>query len=43
MRETIANLLDSSEVIAELVDNGELLVVGGVYDLATGRVNWLDS
>lgn len=43
VRETIANMLDSSEVIAELVDNGELLVVGGVYDLATGRVNWLDS
>ncbi len=43
VRETIANLLDSSEVISELVDNGELLVVGGVYDLATGQVNWLDS
>ncbi len=43
VRETIANILDSSEVIAEMVDNGELLVVGGVYDLATGRVNWLDS
>jgi carbonic anhydrase len=43
VRQTIADLLDQSEVISELVDNGDLLVVGGIYDLATGRVNWLDS
>jgi carbonic anhydrase len=43
VRETIANMLDQSEVISALVANGELLVVGGVYDLATGRVAWLDS
>ncbi|MGD8439944.1 MAG: carbonic anhydrase family protein [Holophagae bacterium] len=43
VRQTIADILDQSAVISELVDNGDLLVVGGVYDLATGRVNWLDS
>jgi carbonic anhydrase len=43
VRQTIADLLDQSEVISDLVDSGDLLVVGGVYDLATGRVNWLDS
>jgi len=43
VRQTIADLLDESDVISELVDSGDLLVVGGVYDLKTGRVNWLDS
>jgi carbonic anhydrase len=43
VRQTIADLLDQSEVISDLVDSGDLLVVGGVYDLTTGRVNWLDS
>ena len=43
VRQTIADLLDSSDVMSEMVEAGDLLVVGGVYDLATGRVNWLDS
>jgi len=43
VRETIANILDQSEVISEMVENGEIVVVGGVYDLGTGQVNWLDS
>jgi carbonic anhydrase len=43
VRETIANILDQSEVISEMVENGEVALVGGVYDLATGRVNWLES
>jgi carbonic anhydrase len=43
VRQTIADLLEQSEVISELVDSGDLLVVGGVYDLATGLVSWLDS
>ncbi len=43
VRETIANILDQSPIIAEMVDNGEIALVGGVYDLSSGRVNWLDS
>ena len=43
VRQTIADILDQSEVISDLVDSGDLIVVGGVYDLATGRVDWLDS
>ena len=41
VRQTIADILEQSPVISEMVDNGELLVVGGVYDLGTGRVDWL--
>ena len=43
VRQTIADVLDSSDVISEMVEAGDLLIVGGVYDLTTGRVNWLDS
>jgi carbonic anhydrase len=43
VRQTIADILDQSEIMSDMVDAGELLVVGGVYDLASGRVNWLDS
>jgi len=43
VRETIANILEQSPIIAEMVENGEIALVGGVYDLSSGRVNWLDS
>ena len=43
VRQTIADLLERSPVMTEMVENGELLIVGGVYDLASGKVNWLDS
>lgn len=43
VRQTVRDITDRSPVLAEMVANGELKVVGGVYDLATGRVNWLGS
>ena len=35
--------LGRSPVTCELVENGELIVVGAVYDLSTGEVRWLGS
>jgi carbonic anhydrase len=43
VRQTVADILDQSPIIADMVDGGELLIVGGVYDLATGRISWLES
>jgi carbonic anhydrase len=43
VRQTIADILEQSPIISDMVESGELLVVGGVYDLATGKVNWLDA
>jgi carbonic anhydrase len=43
VRQTIADILDRSDVISEMVDNGEVMVVGGIYDLASGKVTWLDA
>jgi carbonic anhydrase len=43
VRQTIDDILEQSPIISEMVAAGELLVVGGIYDLASGRVIWLDS
>ena len=32
-----------SDIIRQFVANGKVQIVGGVYDLDTGRVNWLSS
>lgn len=42
VRQTMQDMVDHSTVIAEMIDQGDLAIAGGVYDLATGRVNWLD-
>jgi carbonic anhydrase len=38
VRLTVADILTKSEVIKEMVDKGELKVVGAMYDLDTGKV-----
>jgi carbonic anhydrase len=43
VRQTMADILARSSVIAELVESGQVGIAGGVYDLASGRVTWLDS
>ncbi len=43
VRQTVRDITDQSPVLASLVSEGKLVVVGAVYDLATGRVTWLDS
>jgi carbonic anhydrase len=43
VRQTIADILARSEIISGMVANGEVVVAGGVYDLATGEVTWLDG
>lgn len=41
VRQTIRDILDRSDVLRGRVDSGQLLIVGGVYDLGSGRVDWL--
>ncbi len=43
VRQTIADILDQSPILAEMVNSGDLIIAGGIYDLGTGRVEWLDS
>ena len=39
---TVQNILDRSPVMQQLVEDGELLVVGAMHDVATGRVSFYD-
>lgn len=39
--QSIEDLLRRSPGTVELVKSGKLLIVGAVYDLSTGRVNWM--
>ena len=41
--QTMRDIQSRSPILAERVRNGELMIVGGVYDLVTGRVNWIDG
>ena len=36
----IQNILNSSEVISEMVNNGELKIIGAMYDVSSGAVNF---
>ncbi|WP_435623862.1 carbonic anhydrase family protein [Flagellimonas sp.] len=39
---TIENIRKKSPVLKEMEDNGEILIVGGMYDIADGKVHYLD-
>ena len=42
VRKTVKDIESRSPVMAELVKKGQLKIVGGIYDLDTGRVDWLN-
>lgn len=39
---TIANIRKNSPILKEMEDNGEIKIVGAVYNLETGKVDWLN-
>jgi carbonic anhydrase len=43
VRRTVGDLLERSDVLAEMVQSGEIAVVGAIYELDTGRVTWLEE
>jgi carbonic anhydrase len=43
VRQTLNNILDRSFVLKEKVERGQLKVVGAMYDVATGKVTFLDD
>lgn len=42
VEQTVQNILQRSDVISDLVEKGDLKVVGAVYDVSTGKVAWMD-
>jgi carbonic anhydrase len=43
VRQTMEDLVSRSPILSELIESGDVAIAGGVYDLASGRVTWLDS
>ena len=43
VRQTVEDIESRSPVMAELIRDGQLAIVGAIYDLDTGRVTWLDQ
>ena len=43
VRQSMAELVRGSETLKKLSDAGKVQIVGGVYDLETGRVEWLPT
>ena len=39
---TVQNILDRSSIMRELVESGELMVVGAMHDVKTGKVTFMD-
>ena len=40
---TVDNIIERSPVIKDLIDKGQLMVVGAMLDIATGKVTFLES
>jgi carbonic anhydrase len=43
VRDAISHLVSRSEILAGLVNERKLLIAGGMHDVSTGVVSWLDS
>jgi len=41
VEQTVQNMLDRSPVMKELVDSGDLIIVGAMHDVATGKVTFM--
>jgi len=43
VRHTIRQILHKSPSLKEMVENGEIAIIGGMYDVETGRVDFHDN
>jgi carbonic anhydrase len=43
VHQTIAKIKKESSIIAELENAGAIIIVGGIYDVETGKVTFYDS
>ncbi|MDP3334556.1 MAG: carbonic anhydrase, partial [Methylococcaceae bacterium] len=40
---TVQQIREKSHLLAELADTGEIAIVGGMYDIETGKVQFFDE
>lgn len=43
VRKTVQDILERSPIIKEMVDAGEIGIIGGMYDVATGKVDFYED
>lgn len=43
VREAMSQVRERSPIIKEMIDKGEIAVVGGIYDISTGEVRFFDK
>jgi carbonic anhydrase len=43
VRRTLREIREKSRTLREFADSGRIALVGAIYDIDTGRVNFLDS
>ncbi len=43
VRQTTKDILAKSDVMRALADSGQLKVVGGMYDIGTGKIEWFEE
>jgi carbonic anhydrase len=41
--DSVEDILKRSEIVRKLVASGKLKLVGGVYDIATGKIDWMGA
>jgi carbonic anhydrase len=42
VKQNVQLIRERSPILKELEDNGEIKIVGAMYDVATGQVSWYD-
>ena len=43
VKRTVQAIMDQSPILKEMIDKGEIGIVGGMHDIATGRVDFYDD
>jgi carbonic anhydrase len=43
VRKAVATIMDQSPILKEMIDAGEIGIVGGLHDIATGEVHFYDD
>jgi carbonic anhydrase len=43
VRRNVEEILEKSQILKEMVDNGEIAIVGGMYDITTGEVEFYED
>jgi len=43
VRRTTKNIIERSPILKEMIENGEIMLIGGVHDIATGEVTFYEN